>query len=143
IHGDTAPDVVVAEQPADVRLLSRVCGPAERRGRLREDAIAPIRAVLLPATLVGVVAVEFSGDGSGAVGGVLEWRCKRDLWIHDGILGYGSSGNLAIVKATSVDDLEVVAIIKRFEALKTSAAAWPETQRWKAAGKRVEWLKQR
>src|SRR5262249_15991038 len=68
---------------------------------------------------------------------------KRDLWIHDGILGYGSSGNLAIVKATSVDDLEVVAIIKRFGALKTSAAAWPETQRWKAAGKRVEWLKQR
>src|SRR5215472_12215392 len=67
IHGDTAPDVVVAEQPADVRPLSRVCGPAERRGRLREDAIAPIKAVLLPATLVGVVAVELSGDVSGPV----------------------------------------------------------------------------
>jgi hypothetical protein len=60
------------------------------------------------------------------------WR--RDIWIHDGILGYGSSGNIAVVKATSIDDPEIVDIIQRFEALKRAAAAWPETIRWATSG---------
>ncbi len=51
---------------------------------------------------------------------------SRAVWIYEGVIGYGPSGNIALTSATTEDATEVVEVIHRFEALAASARTWPE-----------------
>lgn len=51
---------------------------------------------------------------------------NRTPWIHDGIIGYGNSGNIALTKAASPEAPEVVEIVSRFKELAATARTWDE-----------------
>ncbi|MEO9008222.1 MAG: hypothetical protein ABI401_14035, partial [Candidatus Dormibacter sp.] len=51
---------------------------------------------------------------------------NRPVWIREGIIGYGTSGNIAKTIAESPDDPEVEEKVRRFRALAESARKWPE-----------------
>jgi hypothetical protein len=54
----------------------------------------------------------------------------RAVWIHSGVIGYGSSGNIARTTAVSADDPEVVEMLRRFKELAATARTWPEFLDW-------------
>ncbi|MGH7764631.1 MAG: hypothetical protein ACREOM_09475 [Candidatus Dormibacteraceae bacterium] len=51
---------------------------------------------------------------------------NRPVWIHEGIIGYSTSGNIAKTTASSPDDPEIVKKVNQFKALAASARGWAE-----------------
>src|SRR5712692_6817249 len=42
---------------------------------------------------------------------------KREVWVNQGIIGYGTSGNIALTAATDADASEVVEVVRQFKEL--------------------------
>jgi hypothetical protein len=51
---------------------------------------------------------------------------KREVWVNDGIIGYGTSGNIALTTATTADAPEVVEVVRQFKELAQAARRWPD-----------------
>jgi len=51
---------------------------------------------------------------------------KREVWVNQGIIGYGTTGNIALTTATAADAPEVVEVVRQFVELAEAARQWPE-----------------
>lgn len=51
---------------------------------------------------------------------------RREVWVQQGIIGYGTSGNIAITAATDANAPEVVEVVRQFKELARAARQWPE-----------------
>ena len=51
---------------------------------------------------------------------------KREVWVSQGVVGYGTTGNIAVTTATAADAPEVVEIVRQFMELAEAARRWPE-----------------
>jgi hypothetical protein len=51
---------------------------------------------------------------------------KREVWVKQGVIGYGTNGNIALTAATDADAPEVVDVVRQFMELARAARQWPE-----------------
>src|SRR5712692_2967417 len=51
---------------------------------------------------------------------------KREPWVNEGIIGYGTRGEIAVTTATNADAPEVVEVMRRFKELAVAARRWPD-----------------
>jgi hypothetical protein len=51
---------------------------------------------------------------------------EREVWVSQGIIGYGMRGNIALTTATAADAAEVVEVVRQFIELGEAARRWPE-----------------
>jgi hypothetical protein len=51
---------------------------------------------------------------------------EREVWVSQGIIGYGARGNIAVTTATTSDAAEVVEVVRQFIELAEAARRWPE-----------------
>ena len=50
----------------------------------------------------------------------------REVWVSQGIIGFGTRGNIALTTATAADAAEVIEVVRRFIELGEAARRWPE-----------------
>jgi hypothetical protein len=69
---------------------------------------------------------------------VIEASDVRRYWIYNGMLGFGSSGNVTRVVGSSENDPDVVRRVQQFEALVAQARQWPEAKKRKELVARIK-----
>jgi hypothetical protein len=69
---------------------------------------------------------------------VIEASDVRRYWIYNGMLGFGSSGNVTRVVGSSENDPDVVRRVQQFEALVAQARQWPEAKQRKELVARIK-----
>jgi hypothetical protein len=51
---------------------------------------------------------------------------EHEVWVSQGIIGYGARGNIALTTATAADAAEVVEVVRQFAEFAEAARRWPE-----------------
>ncbi len=69
---------------------------------------------------------------------VVDPAAVRGYWIYNGMLGFGSSGNVTQVIGSSESDPDVARRVQQFEALVAQGRQLPETREYKKLAARIK-----